>query len=708
GGTVTVSITPLAGTLAAGTYRLINYTGTLTGSAANLVAAPSRYTITFDTTTPGQVNMTVQDGAPASLTWKGTASANWDATITPNWLNGANLDTYRNGDHVLLDDSGNNALPILIAGPALVNTVVPGSVTVNANNDYTLSGGRLAGPMTLTKRGTGLLILTGNGSLPNYFDGPTIIESGRVRAGYGRAFGSTNGSTTIHSGAVLDVNGQDLGLEPLFIEGDGVGGTGALVNYGGGQNNALRIVTMTGDATVGGTGRFDIRNLEGIAFLNTGGNPYKLTKKGPNQFSLVGVVVDPALGEVDVQEGTFGFETTSTLGDATKNLTMGFNTTLTLYNLNNNFYKPLVLGGGTAWNINNGSGTSTIVGPVSLAAQSGWNIAGTSLRVTSAITGAGGLTKTGSSPLYLDGVNTYAGPTIVSAGSLVLGASASLSNSPSIVLGSGTTLDVSAVAAASLSGAFELNSAIGQTLSGSGTVVGNLSVGSGSAISLGTSPGTLICKGDLKLDGATVGLKLGATTNVGGGINDLLAVTNNLSLSGTITLRISALAPLDTVNPYTIVTNATPIDLGTATILIVSDSRYTFTLDATSVPGSLRLLATAVGTGAEALTWQGNVSGSEALWDIKTTANWSNSLAQADLFYLGDRVKFDDTAASTTVNLTGTVTPGSLTVSNETQNFAWTGSGKLSGTAGITKQGAGKLTIANAGVNDNVGQTTIS
>ena len=52
-GTITVSVTPLAGTLAPGTYRLINYTGTLTGSAANLVAAPSRYTITFDTSTPG-------------------------------------------------------------------------------------------------------------------------------------------------------------------------------------------------------------------------------------------------------------------------------------------------------------------------------------------------------------------------------------------------------------------------------------------------------------------------------------------------------------------------------------------------------------------------------------------------------------------------------------------------------------------------------
>jgi fibronectin-binding autotransporter adhesin len=44
-GTINVSISPLAGTLASGTYRLFNYTGSLTGSAANFalptVSAPA-------------------------------------------------------------------------------------------------------------------------------------------------------------------------------------------------------------------------------------------------------------------------------------------------------------------------------------------------------------------------------------------------------------------------------------------------------------------------------------------------------------------------------------------------------------------------------------------------------------------------------------------------------------------------------------------
>lgn len=708
-GTTTVSVTPLAGTLATGTYRLINYTGALTGSAANLVAAPSRYTITFDTSTPGQVNMNVQDGPPASLVWKGENMLNlWDLAVA-NWLNGANPDIFRNGDHVRFDDNGGNLVPIFINSPLLVNSLVPGSVTVNASKDYNLGGGRLAGPMTLTKQGTGILTLSAvNANLPNYFDGPIVIEGGRVRPTYARALGTTVGGTIISSGGVLDVNGQDLGFEPISIVGAGPDGAGALVNYGGGQNNALRTVTMTGDATVGGTGRFDIRNIGGNASLSTGGNAFKLTKKGPNQFSLVGVEVDPALGDVDVQEGTFGFETTSTLGDATKTLNLGFNTTLILWNLNNPFYKPLVLGGGTAWNINNGSGTCTIDGPVTLLANSVWNVAGTSLTVSSGITGAGGLTKVGAQPLYLNGANTYAGPTVISAGNVVLGAVASISNSPSITLASGTTLDVSAVAAASTSGAFELNGAISQTLSGSGTVVGNVSAGNGITIFPGTSAGTLTVKGNLKLDAAAAIFELGGTTNVGGGINDLIAVNGNLTLSGVINLRINAMAPLDTVNPYTIATCSGTLDVATAVLNVVSDSRYTFAVDPVTVPGAIRVLATPVGTGAEGLTWQGNVTGSETLWDIKTTANWSNSLALADTFYLGDRVKFDDTAAGTAVSLSSTVTPASLTVSNETKDFTWTGAGKLGGTSGILKDGARKLTIANSGVNDNSGTTTIT
>jgi len=55
--------------------------------------------------------------------------------------------------------------------------------------------------------------------------------------------------------------------------------------------------------------------------------PYNVTKVGTNQVSMVGVTIDPLLGNIDVQNGLFSFETTSTgLGDPTKTLTLETNT----------------------------------------------------------------------------------------------------------------------------------------------------------------------------------------------------------------------------------------------------------------------------------------------------------------------------------------------------------------------------------------------
>lgn len=709
-GTVTVSVTALAGTLAPGPYRIISYTGNLTGSAANLVAAASGYTITFDTSTAGEVNMYVQDGAPATLTWQGDNLLNlWDMT-TPNWLEGGAPEIFRNGDNVVLDDTGANLVQITVSSPNLINSLVPGSITVDASKDYTLSGGRLAGPMTLTKKGPGILTLaTANANLPNYFDGPIVIEGGRVRAGYVRALGSTLGGTIARTGGALDVNGQNLGYEPVYIEGSGPDGNGALVNYGGGQNNALRVVTLTGDATVGGSGRFDIRGVPADTFLNTGGNPYKLTKKGAIQFSLVGVTVDPALGDIDVQEGVFSYESTTTsLGDPMANLTVAPNAQLMLWSAANPLDKVITLNGGTTANINNGSGANTLVGPITLNAESPWNVAGTSLTVNGPVQGAGGIVKSGSAPLLLNGINTYAGRTVVAAGKLTLGASASIANSSDIVLGNGTTLDVTAVAAASPSGAFELNTALGQTLSGSGTVAGNLVVGNSCTVAPGAGAGTLACTGNVTLDGATAVFELGTATTTGGGVNDLMAITGNLTLAGTITLVINALAPLDTANPYTIATYTGALDAAAGTVNVVSDSRYTFTLDPVSAPGTIRVWVAAIGTGVEALTWQGSDPGHPTLWDVTATANWQNSASLLDKYFQGDSVRFDDTAASTSVALVGTLTPSALTIDNPTKDFVWTGAGKLSGPTGIAKQGAGKLTVASAGANENTGATTIA
>ncbi len=74
-----------------------------------------------------------------------------------------------------------------------------------------------------------------------------------------------------------------------------------------------------------------------------------------------------------------------------------------------------------------------------------------------------------------------------------------------------------------------------------------------------------------------------------------------------------------------------------------------------------------------------------------SAANWQGGL----LFINGDSATFDDSAAgSTTVDIEGTIIPGSggILISNETKAYTLTG-GTISGTGVMTKEGAANLTV---------------
>jgi len=99
------------------------------------------------------------------------------------------------------------------------------------------------------------------------------------------------------------------------------------------------------------------------------------------------------------------------------------------------------------------------------------------------------------------------------------------------------------------------------------------------------------------------------------------------------------------------------------------------------------------------LTWKGNVNDD---WDIGGTANWINGGAAtyADL----DKVTFDGTATSFTVELTTAVNPTILNV-DATQNYLFYGAGKLTGPVVMNKTNSGTLILVTD--NDNAGTTTI-
>jgi fibronectin-binding autotransporter adhesin len=142
--------------------------------------------------------------------------------------------------------------------------------------------------------------------------------------------------------------------------------------------------------------------------------------------------------------------------------------------------------------------------------------------------GSHGLTKGGDGELELTAINTYSGATVVSDGLLIIGASGSVDSSSVLEVGSGATLDVSAV-----SGGFVVGSS--QTLRGSGTVVGNTTING--ALQPGSSPGLLSFDDNLTLaSSATTTMEINGTDR--GTAYDAVAVGGLLTYDGALVLSL--------------------------------------------------------------------------------------------------------------------------------------------------------------------------
>jgi autotransporter-associated beta strand protein len=699
-GLVTVRPNALAGTLATGTYRLINYTGTLTGSAANLTADAPGYTITFDTSTAGQINMIVSGTAP-TVTWTGLNgplnSPVWDVAFTTNFTDGLNPTVFRQGQSVIFDNTGtyfSGGIPVSInmVGPSILyGALYPATVTIDTTNNFTLtspagSQGKISGAATVFKTGNGLLTLnTGNGNFPNDYTGPTIIEGGIVRPAYTRALGATNGPTIATNGGTLDVNAQSLGAEPFIISGAGVSNNGALVNLSGtGQNNALRYLTLAGDATVGGLGRWDVRNYAQNnnwpnAFVQGGG--YSLIKTGANQVSFVDVG-NVNLGKVTLQQGTFQFEGSSIITNAAQNIEIAPGSTLGFWGSRMFHTKPL------AFNHNGrlfkDNGTTTNDGPVTLLGGTAIldvaNNSGDIFQFRNEISGPGGLAKIGAGNLILSGTNIYSGVTVVSNGTLTLQTNASIANSSVIDVKGGATLNASTLVN-------PLTIGSGKMLTGAGTIVGRVTADTGANVAPGTSPGTLNVSSNLTFNNANLTFELNTAATEGSGVNDLINA-RDITLSGLNTLNIIPLTTLG-AGPYNLMRYTNSLTGDGSNLSVGGGSRYTWTVD-TSLANLIRI--TPAGAPAS-LTWAGGVLGSESLWDVNTTANWTNGAAP-DNFFQGDAVSFTDFSTYTNISLVGSLTPGNITA-DHTFPITFGGAGQIKTLSQMAKLGTGTLIMAN-------------
>ena len=197
-----------------------------------------------------------------------TSGDDWTSVA---WLkNGAGSPVAFNPAWAALFD-GNEATKV--ASVQIPGAVVAEQVTVDASADYTFAGAGAIQSSRLVKKGTGTLTL----EAAVLADTPDIeIQGGTVKLGDSAvkgAVGSGTGTITVKNGGQFDLNYTDTtsaagraralvtSAKKLVIEGEGPDGDGALVSTCANTawGSPIDEIELTGDATIGGVSRLDIR-----------------------------------------------------------------------------------------------------------------------------------------------------------------------------------------------------------------------------------------------------------------------------------------------------------------------------------------------------------------------------------------------------------------------------------------------------------------
>ena len=613
--------------LAAGTYTIVQYTGSLSGTTDNLSVlldgspvATTRANCAVGTTagTNGALTLTVA-GSTASLVWAGDGATNaWDVTATSNFLNNGARDMFYQADAVTFDDSGSNSPSVAITG-----TVNPGSVVVNNSaTPYTFGGtGSISGPATLTKSGNGTLTITN----ANTYTGGTTLNAGQLNINNALALGT--GPLVVAGGTIDNTSGAPITLtsnNPQTWTG----------NFTFGGSNALNL--GTGAVSLGTTTTVTV-NGDSTTPLTVGGpisGTYGLTKEGPGTLALTSngnsytgnVTVNGGILQTGTRQGN---GTTGSLGaNYTTGRTITVNSGAQLQFLINNVFgggsQPLanipavIINGGTVsstnyniiGNVTLNSGATLTQSATTSGSYQGWEfskgstvtVGGTSGSTISntgtagdhldqamtfnvASTGdtapdltvsvnllnasgdngnvAGGFTKTGAGTMLLSAANTYTGPTIVNGGMLQVGGSIA---GTAVTVNNGGTLVVAGTASGSSA------TVSGGTLSipTGGTLSDTLTVNSGTVQVAGSLSGSTAVVNGGSLIGAQGGT-IGSAVTVSGGLLGGQGV-----VSGAVTVNSGGtVAPGQNASGYLTLNNGLALNSGGHLALALDGTGFT-------------------------------------------------------------------------------------------------------------------------------------
>ena len=505
-----------------------NIAATTVTNANGILGGNAKYTV-------GGANFAKNDGAGNIV---GLSAGDY-TTLTANTNGSANV-VYSVTDG-LSGWSGTNtvsALGLKISTTQSGQTLnlgarpLSGVVLFTGANDYTISStGTLSANSYLINYGTGTLTADMALAGTTYFQGAGITKLSKTSTAASGIVYVTGGTLEFSSNEQL---GSGTGTGTVTIAGGKL-----LANTTGGSisliNSTNRTISLGGgDATIDVTGGNTltingiVKDIEGV------GNPLTLGSSSTSGKIVLGGV-NTFNGDVKLAGGTTSISADNNLGNAnnwvefTGNATL--ETTATI---------------GTARYINLRSGKTGTFAPQ----------VGTVLTVTNYIQGSGALTVDGSGTLeLLSSANSYTGKTTISAGTLKLGAGASIAKSSEVNLGTTNapgTLDLSA------NSSYAFGSS--QTVSGYGAI----NIGAGKTVTIqgtlapGNSAGIITNTGNLTLDStATIVMELAGSGGVAGTDYDQLQVSGTLTLGGALTITNFGGFSLATEGSYTLYTAGT-------------------------------------------------------------------------------------------------------------------------------------------------------
>lgn len=525
--THTGNLTLNAGTNAITQTGAINVgTGTanLTGGTITLTQANVLGTVTINAGS-GNVSLTENDAISlAAITHTGTLTLNAGTNgITQTGTIGVGTGALSlTGGVITLADAANTFGAI---------TVASGSGDVSLRQDAAMS-------VTGITRTSGNLTLNANGGSSD------LTQTGAISIATGTAILTAANITLSDAantfGAVRVISGNNVTLVNSTATDIATGTStisGTLNITSGGT------LTDTGNLVVTGTTTLSAGSGNDITLNNTSNNFSTIVINSGNNVTLRdtnALIVGTSTISGDFSVTTSGAITqsgviTANVVGKTATFAAGAGNNITLTNSSNEFTK-VVITSGNAVSLRDDTGfdmgAATVAGTFTLQSNG-------AITQSGAFGSTASLVKLGSGTLTLSQTNTYSGTTTITSGTLALSNASNnnIANTTSIDVGAGTIFDVTGLP----SDRFDMAS--GQTLTGTGTVNGQLQPMSGSSV----SPNGGAATGILNLsNGAStaVSFQSGSTFavqvngNVAGTSHDQLNVTGQVSL-GNATLSTS-------------------------------------------------------------------------------------------------------------------------------------------------------------------------